>query len=440
MARTVRDTNLESRAARLRLPANHKPYWRLIDQGAHLGYRKGRQGGAWKARFLLGEGRYGETTLGIADDVQDADGATILSFQQAQAKARTWFALQARQKTGEGHVGDYTVADAWADYLKWFGLHRRSLASLRASSEKLVLTAFGSRRLDELTTGRIRSWHESLATSPPRLRTGRGKEPKFRDVSGDADAPRRRKATANRHLTCLKAALNLAWRAGKVASDDAWRRVKPFHNVEAPRIRYLSIPESRRLVNACDDDFRRLVQGALLTGCRYGELTRLTPADYSADSQSVHIRVGKSGKPRHVYLTDEGVRFFATLVAGKVGGDILFVQQSGDVWGKSEAFRPMRDACTKAKIVPAISFHILRHTYASQLVMAGVPLQVLAQNLGHSDTRMTERHYAHLAPSYVADTIRNLAPRLRLARPSNVHPLVAKSTKSPAKNTAKANS
>jgi hypothetical protein len=66
----------------------------------------------------------------------------------------------------------------------------------------------------------------------------------------------------------------------------------------------------------------------------------------------------------------------------------------------------MQDACAKAKITPAASFHELRHTYASRLAMRGVPMAVIAAQLGHSDTRMTERHYAHLGPTYVADTVR----------------------------------
>jgi site-specific recombinase XerD len=66
----------------------------------------------------------------------------------------------------------------------------------------------------------------------------------------------------------------------------------------------------------------------------------------------------------------------------------------------------MRDACRHARIKPGISFHVLRHTYASRLAMRGVPMAVIAEQLGHSDTRMTERHYAHLAPSYVGSTVR----------------------------------
>ncbi len=52
--------------------------------------------------------------------------------------------------------------------------------------------------------------------------------------------------------------------------------------------------------------------------------------------------------------------------------------------------------------------------------MADVPLVVITENLGHADTRMCERHYAHLAPSYVADTIRAHAPKLGIVKPGKV--------------------
>jgi predicted transcriptional regulator len=67
-------------------------------------------------------------------------------------------------------------------------------------------------------------------------------------------------------------------------------------------------------------------------------------------------------------------------------------------------------ACKCAKIEPEISFHVLRHTWASLAVMAGVPLLVVARNLGHADTRMVEKHYGHLAPSYIVDAIRASGP------------------------------
>jgi integrase len=71
----------------------------------------------------------------------------------------------------------------------------------------------------------------------------------------------------------------------------------------------------------------------------------------------------------------------------------------------------MADAVMRAKIKPAISFHGLRHTWASHAVMNGMPLMVFARNLGHVDTRMVEKHYGHLAPSYIADAVRAGAPK-----------------------------
>jgi integrase len=73
------------------------------------------------------------------------------------------------------------------------------------------------------------------------------------------------------------------------------------------------------------------------------------------------------------------------------------------------------EASQRAKIKPAISFHMLRHTHGSTLAMRGVPMGVIAEQLGHADTRMTEKHYAHLAPSYVADTIRAHFPTLGIS-------------------------
>jgi integrase len=57
---------------------------------------------------------------------------------------------------------------------------------------------------------------------------------------------------------------------------------------------------------------------------------------------------------------------------------------------------------------------VLRHTYASRLAMQRVPLQVIAEQLGHADTRITQKHYAHLSQSYVyvANVIRAASPAL----------------------------
>ena len=141
----------------------------------------------------------------------------------------------------------------------------------------------------------------------------------MRDTADDPEAQRRRHATANRILTVLKAALNHAWREGKVASDDAWRRVAPFREADAARVRYLDREECRRLVNASPVALRMIVRGALLSGARYSELARMHVADFHRDSGTLLVRTSKAGKVRHIELTAEGLEFFNEITAGRAG-------------------------------------------------------------------------------------------------------------------------
>ena len=84
MARTVRDTNLETRTARLRLPIRSEPYWRGLERGFFLGYRRRGKGGSWTARRRNAGGGYTEHRIGTTDDLQDADGVAILDYGHAQ--------------------------------------------------------------------------------------------------------------------------------------------------------------------------------------------------------------------------------------------------------------------------------------------------------------------------------------------------------------------
>ena len=100
--------------------------------------------------------------------------------------------------------------------------------------------------------------------------------------------------TTNRLLAILKAALNRAFHDGKVPSDTAWRKVKPFRAVTAARARYLSVAEAQRLLNAADPEFRPLLRAALETGARYGELTRLQMHDFNGDAGTLAVWKSKS--------------------------------------------------------------------------------------------------------------------------------------------------
>ena len=425
MGRTVRDTNLESRTARLRLTPRRKPYWRVLEGGLHIGYRRTKEGGgSWVAHRFIGEHRYLETKLGTADDLQDADGVTLQSFGQAQEAARKWWT--AAQRVDHGLApgsGPYTVADALRDYFD-AREHEGSkgVKGARQTADARILPQLGSIEIEKLSTVKIRAWLAGLAKSDKLVRkkmTDTLQATRVLDVD-DPEAVRARRSTANRILTILKAALNHAFNSEHASSDQAWRKVKPFREADAAIVRYLTASEWQRLINACEPDFRNLVRGALLSGCRYGELTRMTAADFNRDVGTITVPLSKAGKSRHVVLNDEGRELLAALTAGRAPRELIFKRSDGEPWGKSHQARPLMEASRRAKIEPAATFHILRHSYASALAGKGVPMGVIAAQLGHAGTRMTERHYAHLSPSYVADTIRAALPTFGGGDKSNV--------------------
>lgn len=420
MPRRARTERLETRTARLKLPVRREPHWFTIREGCALGYRRlaGGKSGSWIARrYRAGEGRTYQA-LGTADDHADADGLDVFTYAQALAAAQAWFDRPAAlaRRAAQATVGD--ALDAYLDDYRARG--GRALATTRTAIEAHIRPALGWLTLDSLTPATLRDWHHGLAAAPPRRRGGDGRP------AEDHDAQRARRATANRLLTILRAALNLAWRQGIAASDDAWRRVKPFGAADAPRIRFLNDDEILRLLNACPAGFRELVAAAALTGCRYGELTALRVGDVDLETGALHIRTSKSGKPRSATLTAEAVALFAPLIAGRPGEALVLIRPDGGAWGKSHQQRPLRDACKAARIAPAISFHILRHTHASRLLRAAVPMSVVAAQLGNEE-RICARHYAHLAPGHVAQAVRDgFAPLGITSQPTAIRTMAAR--------------
>jgi len=122
----------------------------------------------------------------------------------------------------------------------------------------------------------------------------------------------------------------------------------------------------------------------------------------------LYIAESKSGRSRHVPLNAEGLEHFKALVTGKTGDELVLTREDGKPWGHNHHVRALQAACKVAKVKPAVSFHELRHTYASHLAQAGVDLLTISKLLGHADTRMTAKHYAHLADKTLALAVAKL--------------------------------
>lgn len=441
------DAKLMSRSARAALKSRTQPYYRQIERGLYLGYRKPVNGsGVWLQRKFDGH-RY--SVLGLktpdglavlADDDSDlpANGTNVLTFTQAQDAVRSGFFQRP--------LPPLTIDDALQFYFRSKMSEGRDMRDAQTKARNNIMPILGALVCEALTPFILRDWLNKLGSSPPRRRNNKGGVAAFRPFEPSAESLRRRRASANRVLALLKAALNCCFEGGKISSDTAWRKVKPFKGVDSARLRYLTVDEANRLIAACDHDFKLLVQGAVLTGARFGQLAASRIQDFNADAATVRFETHKGrGRLKHYHcrLSDEGVEFFRDVCTGRDQDQLIFrnfgrverakrladhwiaarlakgknSQQikndfSGDdlVWRTSEQVRPMTDACVRAGLKP-IGFHGLRHTWASLSLMNGVPLIVVASNLGHSDTRMVEKHYGHLASSFISEAIRLGAPR-----------------------------
>jgi len=392
---------LDTRSSRRTIPAAKKLHIERIITGLALGYRRGLKGGVWFARRHEDGTRYSFEQLGIADDLADADGVRVLTRDQANAKARKWFTEVNEHGAGISRR-IYRVSDAAADWIK---TQTGPTASIHVNND--ILPTLGSHPVKALTKGILHEWLQNQGEKP----TVRSQGPKSKvpfDIN-DPETRRKRRDTANRVLRSLRALLNLARSNGHIESDAAWATLTEFQKVAKQRTEYLTVKEGMRFIEVCDEDFSKLVQGALYTGCRYGELCNMRVHAYDAENASVTVMQGKTGTPKVVFLTPDEVTFFEGQTKGKRLDDFMFLRSDGTQWRKDHQRERMKDACTAAKIEQHITFHNLRHTFASLLAMNGTQQELIQRQMGHSNPRMTAR-YSHFSPSYAATTIRANKP------------------------------
>jgi integrase len=402
MARTVRGGRLETRTARLKLTPRPRAYWvSSAKPGLHLGYRRlQNRNGTWIARTYQGRsGTYVHKAFAQADDYSASDGEEVLTYFQA-----------AQHLAGEAppvrHGSGYTVSDAVESYLEYIAQYRKSIIDARSRLKSYVLPYFGSRPLSGLKAADFEAWSKWAYAHNPRTTSPRDS----RSDIAPAERERRRKATINKVVTYLKAALDRAYQQGHIERRDAWARLQRYQGTESARLVRLTAEQARRLTNAAAPDFRRLLELALLTGARYGELVRLRARDFDERSGTLLVTESKSGKPRRIPLTDEARALLESLTAGKAPDDPILTKADGTEWRKDDQRERILETCVAAKISPPVNFHAIRHTTASLLVEKGVPLAFVAEMLGHSDTRMVSKHYAHLAPNIVHEELRAKLP------------------------------
>jgi integrase len=174
----------------------------------------------------------------------------------------------------------------------------------------------------------------------------------------------------------------------------------------AHRERFLTADEAGELLAVCTPWLRLVVLAALHTGGRRGELLALEWEDVDLDRRRATFRETKNGEPRTIALTETLVAALKQVRPKFNAAGRVFLNHGGEQIHPDGLTWSFRLAARKAGLV-GFRFHDLRHSAASFMVQAGVPLNTVRDVLGHKSLTMTLR-YAHLAPAHQADAVRAL--------------------------------
>lgn len=211
-------------------------------------------------------------------------------------------------------------------------------------------------------------------------------------------------ATVNNHIACLKHMLHKGADWGMpVHVYEGIKKVKII-NPENQRLRFLTRDEADRLISKCSKHLAPIVELALNTGMRRGEILNLTWDRVDLQNGNIMLtqKDTKGKSIREVPLNETAKRVLSAIVR-RLDVPYVFHENGSPYLRNHKAFVA---ACTRAKLVD-FHFHDLRHTYASWLVQAGISLQTVKELLGHKTLTMTLR-YAHLAPGHKHDAVRLL--------------------------------
>jgi site-specific recombinase XerD len=214
-------------------------------------------------------------------------------------------------------------------------------------------------------------------------------------------------ATINRRMACLKHFLHKAEEWGLIAENPA--RCTKLHKENNRRLRFLTIEECKILLGSCPSlTLNQIIELALNTGMRKSELLRLERDHANLRQGFLEILNQKNGEYDTIPLNKRAIEILRS-IPRRLDSKYVF---PGKKPGKpfKDLKRQFEKAVTKAKL-EGVTFHTLRHTAASYLVMAGVDLATVKEILRHKSISMTLR-YAHLSPKHKQSAVEALGKAL----------------------------
>lgn len=432
MPRRVRDSRLETRTARNRLKVQHKPYFRQIEPGLFIGYRRlANQPGPWSGRRYAGNEKYVTETLRtsdgrlvVADDFADSDGLVVVGFAEAQDRVRQW--ARVGVKKGDGASDDdisdseevITVSQAIDRYeadLKRRGGDHANAARVRVHLPR----SLGAKRVSSLVTRHFHAWDEAL---------------KEAELTA---------ASITRSNTAFAAALTLAAdKDDRIVNQKVWKKaLAGIADSNVASNTNVAPQNAHKIVAASYEQsvaFGLFVEVSTQTGARPAQLCRLDMCDLQDDRKDddnkpllprlmmPSSKKGKSGVKkvtrRPVPISKELADRLRIAANGRADDAPLLVKPSGERWARSDHTRPFRRTVERAGLDPAkITIYSLRHAAIIRSLLAGVPTQVVASNCDTS-VKMLQTNYAR----YISDHSDTIARNglLRTEAPKSAVPAI----------------
>ncbi len=204
--------------------------------------------------------------------------------------------------------------------------------------------------------------------------------------------------TALHYLKFLRHMLNLAVRDEKLHRN-------PMLQVSLPKVakgctRFLSLEEEQALCEQIDSTYAPWIRFAVLTGLRRGEQFRLKWGDIDQVRGLITLRTTKAGHGQYVHMSQEAQAVIEALKAGNTSVWVFPSQNPDTPIDTYSFYQRIYLPAVKATGLDAVTWHTLRHTFASRLAMKGASDGDIAASLRHSGTALVKR-YAHLSPSHL---------------------------------------
>jgi integrase len=385
MARRVRHSSLETRTARLKLGVRRKPYsGPSLARGLTLQYRRNKTNGSWVIKVSNGHGEYWTKAIAEADDHDESNGKTILTFFEAQDAAKKL----ARGQDGNADNAPITVDGALTAYKT--DLVARSANPYNADWPRVHLTsALLAKPMALLTAAELKKWRDSLLGTV---------------------AP----STINRLGRCLCAALELAAQHDvRIQNRQAWEvGLALLPNAQEARNVVISDDHVRGFIAASyelDHQFGLLAETLAVTGARPSQAARLRVEDLHDHPLRPKLMMPKSGKgggrnrsakKTERYSVPITVQLAAKLkqaAKGHANDAPLLLHSDGSAWSDNPGQRYHREVnavVTAIGLDPAdVTMYALRHSSIVRMLLKNIPTRVVA-SLHNTSVRMIEAHYS----------------------------------------------